>query len=71
MEVKVKLADDAPEYGKVATICKKFSMGQTSARALIHEMQREKKWKKGVIAYGRMLLINIRTFEAYLQSKSY
>ena len=40
-------------------------------RALIHEMQRDKKWKKGVIAYGRMLLINIRTFEAYLQSKSY
>lgn len=46
MEVKVKLADDAPEYGKVATICKRFSMGQTSARALIHEMQRDKKWKK-------------------------
>ncbi|WP_105327285.1 hypothetical protein [Acidaminococcus provencensis] len=71
MEVKVKLADDAPEYGKVATICKRFSLGQTSARNLIHQMQRDRKWKKGVIAYGRMLLINIRMFEAFLISKSY
>lgn len=71
MEVKVKMADDAPEYGKVATICKWFSLGQTSARSLIHQMQRDRKWKKGVIAYGRMLLINIRMFEAFLISKSY
>lgn len=71
MEVKVKMADDAPEYGKVSTICRRFSVGQTTARALIHQMQRDKKWKKGVIAYGRMLLVNIRSFEAFLQSKSY
>lgn len=40
---------------KVSTICERFSVGQTTARALIHEMQRDKKWKKGVIAYGRRL----------------
>lgn len=69
--MEVKMASDLPEYGKVSTICERFSVGQTTARTLIHEMQRDKKWKKGVIAYGRMLRINIKTFEAYLQSKSY
>lgn len=53
--MEAKMESDLPEYGKVSTICERFSVGQTTARALIHEMQRDKKWKKGVIAYGRRL----------------
>lgn len=71
MEVKVKMADDGALYLKVAGLCKKFSIGQTTARALVHEMQQDKKWKKGVVAHGRMLLIRQDAFEAFLLSKSY
>lgn len=57
-------------YATVKEIAKIFSIGEFTARQLIHEMARS-KYKPGVVCYGRMLRVKISEFEKFFQSKSY
>lgn len=58
-------------YTDVKGICDMFDLSDSTTRRLVHEMQQSKKWKKSVIAYGRMLRIKISDFESFFQAKSY
>lgn len=58
-------------YADVKGLAEIFSISECTVRRLINEMKKDKKWKKGIIAYERMLRIKIADFEGFFKSKSY
>lgn len=58
-------------YADVKGLAEIFAISECTVRRLINEMKKDKKWKKGIIAYERMLRIRIADFEGFFKSKSY
>ncbi|WP_044503195.1 hypothetical protein [Megasphaera massiliensis] len=57
-------------YASPKHLAELYDLGMTCTRALIDEMRASKKWRPSVIAYDRMVRVNIADFEAFWRTKS-
>lgn len=58
-------------YAKTKELSQIFSISERSVWYLIAEMEKDKKWAKGIITYGKMMRVKISVFEEFFKSKSY
>lgn len=58
-------------YASPTNIAKLFDLGMTHTRELINEMRASKKWRNSVIAYNRVVRVNIADFERFWKAKSF
>lgn len=58
-------------YASPANLAKLYDLGMTHTRALINEMRASKKWRTSVVAYNRMICVNIADFEKFWKTKSF
>ena len=65
LEAKVKVVELQQLYASPKELAKAYSLGHTHVYGLLQTMRESKRYRDGIVAYGKVLRVRLSTFEAF------